>query len=85
MLINELIQAVTLFGLGMVTVFVLLTLLISCVSGLSLLCKKFESQTPVLQAAFTPQTKQVNSVKTISELEKSIVKAAVKAHREASV
>ena len=84
-MLNELIQAVALFGLGMGTVFVLLTLLISCVSLLSLVCKKLESQTPVSQVALAPQTKTVNSVQTVSDLEVSIVKAAVRAHREASI
>ena len=84
-MLNELIQAVALFGLGMGTVFVLLTLLISCVSLLSLVFKKLESQTPVSQVALTPQTKTVNSVQTVSDLEVSIVKSAVRAHRESSI
>jgi len=85
MLLNELLQAVTLFGLGMGTVFVLLTFLISCVSLLSLVCNKLESKPPVSHVARTPQAKIVNPVQAISDIEVSIVKAAVKAHREASI
>ena len=84
MLIDQIIQAVTLFGLGMGTVFVLLSLLISCVSLLSYVCENFWSQPEVVKASAVPQTKISESTQNISALEVSIVKAAVKAHREAN-
>ena len=84
MLFNELIQAVSLFGLGMGTVFVLLSLLISCVSLLSYVCKNFGSQPPVVQTPVAPIAQTNKPTQNISALEISIVKAAVKAHREAS-
>lgn len=84
MLLDQLIQAVTLFGLGMGTVFVLLTLLISCVSLLSYVCKNFWSQPQIVQTPVMPKSQPNRPTQNISALEISIVKAAVKAHREAS-
>ena len=86
MLVDQLTQAATLFGLGMGTVFVLLSLLITCVSLLSAACLKFETNpvhaVPNIGAAATP-IKGSASPTSISEQQKSIVIAAVQAHRQA--
>ena len=86
MLIDQVTQAVTLFGLGMGTVFVLLSLLIACVSILSAACLKFEKNS--IHAV--PDIRAANSVSSsheaqsnISEQEQAIVVAAVQAHRQA--
>ena len=84
MLLDQLIKAATLFGLGMGTVFVLLTLLISCVSLLSYLCKRYFSHSEGVQTPLVSQEKNSVSNQNISALEISIVKAAVKAHRQAN-
>lgn len=85
MLTNQLIQAATLFGLGMGTVFFLLTLLISCVGLVSFFCKNFLSTATVMSAADVASQRKVNEpLQSISALEVSIVKAVVKAHREAN-
>ena len=73
MLIDQLTQAITLFGLGMGTVFLLLTILISCVSILSWFCKKVDIAQPS-----SPQQK---SDPTANDIE--AVKLAVKSHRNA--
>jgi len=80
MLLENLSQAVTLFALGMGTVFVLLTLLISVVSLLSTICLKFESdsQSETANGALIPSDR-----KNISEMDRAIVFAAVQAHRQA--
>ncbi|MGH1428070.1 MAG: OadG family protein [Arenicella sp.] len=86
MLVDQLTQAVTLFGLGMGTVFVLLTLLITCVSLLSSACLKFETNpvhaVPNIGAAATPRV-DPSRQNSMSEQEKSIVIAAIQAHRQA--
>ncbi len=88
MLIEQLTQATTLFGLGMGTVFVLLSLLITCVSLLSLACQKFETNpvhaVPDIGAANSRNNARTSaSSASISEQEKAIVIAAVQAHRQA--
>jgi len=70
MLTDQLGQALTLFGLGMGTVFVLLSILISCVSVLSWFCKKIE-----------PHTQSQPSSSTEEEVK--AVELAVKQHRNA--
>ena len=77
MMINELLKAVTLFGLGMGTVFVLLSILISCVTLLSWLCKKIEPQQSVSLAQNT------NTTSSSATAEIDAVKLAVKSHRNA--
>ncbi|MFK8067153.1 MAG: OadG family protein [Gammaproteobacteria bacterium] len=86
MLIDQLTQAATLFGLGMGTVFLLLSLLITCISLLSAACLKFEKNPvhAVPDIGITaPSRKASASQSSISEQEKSIVIAAVQAHRQA--
>lgn len=83
MLADQLIQAATLFGLGMGTVFVLLSVLISCVSLLSLACQKFAPQPKVVQNT-GPAAVTTSPVQQVSALETAIVTAAVKAHRDAN-
>ena len=78
MLVDQLMQALTLFGLGMGTVFVLLSLLILCVSALSLVCKKLENTTATVvpaSAAIAAQNQNNNSQ------EIAAATAAVKLHR----
>ena len=87
MLIDQVTQAVTLFGLGMGTVFVLLSLLIACVSILSAACLKFEKNpihaVPDLRTT-NPVSSTQNAVQAnVSEQERAIVVAAVQAHRQA--
>ena len=86
MLIDQLTQAATLFALGMGTIFVLLSLLISGVSLLSAGCAKFcaSSMQDLTNADVNPQL-AVNSAtgNSISDHDKAIVFAAVHAHRQA--
>lgn len=79
MLADQLIQALTLFGLGMGTVFVLLTGLITCVSLLSYFCQKFAPQPEA-----KPSSASIAPTQSVSALEAAIVTAAVKAHRDAN-
>lgn len=80
MVLDQIYQAFELFGLGMGTVFVLLSLLISCVSLLSYACQKFET---------SPEHNVPNigvnasARASVSEQEKATVIAAVQAHRQA--
>ena len=80
MLLENLSQAVTLFALGMGTVFLLLTLLISIVSLLSTICLKFESD---LSPETTQEALIPSSNKNISEIDRAVIFAAVQAHRQA--
>jgi sodium pump decarboxylase gamma subunit len=88
MLIDQLNQALILFGLGMGTVFVLLSLLITCVSLLSAACQKFETN-PVHAVPNIGVSKVGNSAvesgnnAVISDEKKAIIIAAVQAHRQA--
>ncbi len=89
MLLDQITQAATLFGLGMGTVFVLLSLLITCVSLLSLACQKFEKNpvhaVPNIGEAAMPRANAVTHTNSasVSEQEHAIVIAAVQAHRQA--
>lgn len=91
MLIDQITQAATLFGLGMGTVFVLLSLLIACVSLLSAACLKFEKNPvhAVPDIGIASRNQSVTSAQNaavqsnISEQEQAIVIAAVRAHRQA--
>lgn len=88
MLLDQLTQALTLFGLGMGTVFVLLTLLITCVSLLSGACQKFETNpvhaVPNIGVANSRSNGGANTASMdVSEQEKAIIIAAVQAHRQA--
>lgn len=87
MLIDQITQAATLFGLGMGTVFVLLSLLIACVSLLSAACLKFEKNpvhaVPDIGTASRNQSVTSAVQSNISEQEQAIVIAAVRAHRQA--
>jgi len=86
MLIDQLVQAVTLFALGMGTIFILLSLLISGVSLLSVVCAKFEtgsknnSTNIGTSSQFSVNLATGNS---ISEHDQAIIFAAVRAHRQA--
>jgi len=86
MLIDDLSQAISLFGLGIGTVFVLLSVLIACITLLSSACLKFEKNpvhaVPDIGVSAKPTTGQIKAT-SISELEKQIVIAAVNAHRQA--
>lgn len=73
MIVDQLTQAITLFGLGMGTVFVLLSILIFCVSVLSWLCKKIDTNQP------TPSHQSPDT----AAAEIDAVKSAVKSHRQA--
>lgn len=78
MLVDQLIQALTLFGLGMGTVFVLLGMLILCVSILSKLCQKLEKPAAMntsISAAPSPKAPAQDSQ------EIAAATAAVKQHR----
>ena len=84
MLLDQLSQATTLFGLGMGTVFVLLSLVITCVSLLSAACQKFE-KTPV-HTALDINAKEATrntQISNVTEQEKAIVISAIHAHRQA--
>ena len=83
MLLDQLLQAVTLFGLGMGTVFVLLTLLIACVSLLSTICQKFEGPNIQDISDISGMSAAGNNVNHVSEQEKAIVVTAVQMHRQA--
>lgn len=89
MLLDQLSQAFTLFGLGMGTVFVLLSLLITCVSLLSFACQKFETNpvhaVPNIGTAANGRviSNQTSGQATISDEEKAIVIAAIQSHRQA--
>lgn len=89
MLLDQITQAATLFGLGMGTVFVLLSLLITCVSMLSFACQKFEKNpvhaVPNIGEPAMPRANAAtdNASVTISEQEHAVVIAAVQAHRQA--
>ena len=78
MLVDQLIQALTLFGLGMGTVFVLLSLLILCVSLLSKLCLKLEK--PVGTVTPAPASGSPKASAQDSQ-EIAAATAAVKQHR----
>lgn len=85
MLIDQLAQAATLFALGMGTIFVLLSLLISGVSLLSAVCAKFEVNPDNSAYVESDQQHAANSEtgNTVPERDKAIVIAAVHAHRQA--
>lgn len=87
--LDQLSQAATLFGLGMGTVFVLLSLLITCVTLLSMACQKFETNpvhaVPNIGVAANARGvgNQTSGQTNISEQEKAVVIAAIQAHRQA--
>ena len=88
MIIDQITQAFALFGLGMGTVFILLSALISCVSLLSYACQRFEKNpvhaVPDIGVRLPARNGQsTTSPVTVSEEEKAIVTAAIQAHRQA--
>jgi len=86
MLLNDLSQAISLFGLGIGTVFVLLSVLIACVTLLSSLCLKYEKSPvhAVPDIGVSPKSNLNQGANAqITAQEKQIVIAAVKAHRQA--
>jgi len=86
MLLDNLSQAVSLFGLGIGTVFVLLSLLIACVTLLSAACLKFEKNpvhaTPDIGVSGKRAARNTGGA-NITQQERDIVVAAVQAHRQA--
>jgi sodium pump decarboxylase gamma subunit len=77
MLTEQLGQALTLFGLGMGTVFLLLSILISCVSLLSWLCNSIAvTSSPASSTTGT-------AISTDQQEELKAVELAIKQHRNA--
>jgi len=83
MIFDQLIQAMTLFCLGMGTVFVLLTILISCISLLSIFCKNARPENAVVKINSTTQTDVPELGKPVSDEESSVIKAVIKKHLDA--